>query len=228
MDETDTGKDPKTCCQCKERPGVHEHLDDPWCSACWDRAKQAEKQFDARMRRTAGMFDTVMRTPPLGKCHMATCDAPADFRSATGDLWCDACWANVQAPKAQAPKAQADMNPDAQHWLEDIVNEAAVGVREQLDRDAPEPPAVDERMDKLPPRGLLWAARAMGHGMKYEDEEAGWADWLARTPAHHLNRAMRHIALYLAGDTSEDHPGHIIGRILMWGDRLAAEAEEGA
>ena len=83
------------------------------------------------------------------------------------------------------------------------------------------PPAVEERMDKLPPLGLLRAARAMGHGMEqgYEDDE-GWAHWRTQDAAYHLNRALRHIALHLSGDTAEDHVGHAISRMLMWGDMV--------
>lgn len=74
-------------------------------------------------------------------------------------------------------------------------------------------------MDKLPPRALLRAARAMGQGMKYEDED-GWAHWREQPAEYHLNRALRHIRLYQSGDTSEDHVGHVISRILMWAEKI--------
>lgn len=83
------------------------------------------------------------------------------------------------------------------------------------DRNAP--PEVAERMDKLPPKALLRAAHAMGLGMKYENPD-GWAHWRTQEPAYHLNRALRHIALHLSGDNGEDHVGHAVSRILMWGE----------
>lgn len=84
-------------------------------------------------------------------------------------------------------------------------------------------PPVPERMDKIPPRALLQIGRILGEGMKYEIEEAEVDDWTGRPPAYHLNRALRHIALHQAGDNGEDHVGHAMARILMWGDRLAGE-----
>lgn len=89
--------------------------------------------------------------------------------------------------------------------------------------DRREPPQVAERMDKIPPWALLHVGRVLGEGMKYEDEEAGTDDWQNRPAAYHLNRMLRHAALHLAGDTAEDHVGHVMARALMWGDRLAQE-----
>ena len=80
------------------------------------------------------------------------------------------------------------------------------------------PPAVEERMDKLPPRALLRAARAMGLGMKYESGD--WAHWRTQPAEYHLNRALRHARLWQSGDRSEDHISHVISRILMWGDMV--------
>ena len=81
------------------------------------------------------------------------------------------------------------------------------------------PPAVSERFDVLPFGGLLRAARAMGHGMEqgYETEDGEYCHWKAQPASYHLNRALRHLALWKTGDTSEDHVDHIVSRILMWG-----------
>ena len=85
----------------------------------------------------------------------------------------------------------------------------------------PQPPLTGTRMDKLPPRGLLRAAQAMCHGMKYERAQPD--QWRSVCAEDHLNRARRHICLYQMGDTSEDHVGHAVARLLMWADRLSEE-----
>lgn len=86
--------------------------------------------------------------------------------------------------------------------------------------ERPTPPAVEERMDRLPFKALLRAARALGHGMAqgYETEKGDYVHWRGQWPDYHLNRALRHIALFQAGDTSEDHVDHAVSRILMWGE----------
>ena len=82
------------------------------------------------------------------------------------------------------------------------------------------PAAVHERMDLLPWGGVLRAARAMGHGMAqgYETEDGGYCHWKAQPAGYHLNRALRHIALAMSGDTGEEHVDHAISRLLMWGE----------
>ena len=77
-------------------------------------------------------------------------------------------------------------------------------------------PVTDTRMDKIPARALLAVGRALKHGMKYE---VGRPDNWRGVPAEvHLNHAMRHIALHTTGDTSDDHIGHALTRVLMWGE----------
>jgi hypothetical protein len=77
-------------------------------------------------------------------------------------------------------------------------------------------PVIDTRMDKIPPLALLAVGRALKHGMKYEaDRPDNWRG----VPAHeHLNHALRHIALWQSGDTSDDHVSHILSRMMMWGE----------
>ena len=85
-------------------------------------------------------------------------------------------------------------------------------------------PVVDTRMDKLPPRALLRAGQVLKAGMKYEQDRPD--NWRGVPPEEHLNHALRHVMLHAAGDTSEDHVGHVIGRILMWGElTLCATAD---
>lgn len=79
-------------------------------------------------------------------------------------------------------------------------------------------PVISTRMDKLPWLALIRAAEAMKHGMKYEALTPD--NWRGVPPEEHLNHALRHIALHQAGDDSEDHVGHALNRILMWGDLL--------
>jgi len=79
-----------------------------------------------------------------------------------------------------------------------------------------EPPVVQERMDKIPPLALLRVGLVMGEGMKYEDEATGYVHWKEQSAEYHLNRALRHAALYMSGDRTEDHAGHVATRALMW------------
>lgn len=100
----------------------------------------------------------------------------------------------------------------------DAPEEEGVNVAKISEQKAPAP--VPERMDLLPFRGLLLAARAMGHGVAqgYETEDGEYVHWRTQQAGYHLNRALRHIALYQAGDTSEEHVGHALNRLLMWGE----------
>ena len=76
-------------------------------------------------------------------------------------------------------------------------------------------PVIDTRMDLLPPRALLAAARALKGGMKYDKRPENWRG----VPAcEHLNHALRHIMLHQAHDDGEDHIGHTVSRILMWAE----------
>lgn len=77
-------------------------------------------------------------------------------------------------------------------------------------------PTIDTRMDKLPPLALLAAGRALKAGMQYEQLRAD--NWRYVPAAEHLNHAMRHLALALSGDKSEEHEGHAVSRIMMWAD----------
>jgi hypothetical protein len=80
-------------------------------------------------------------------------------------------------------------------------------------------PVVDTRMDKLPARALLAAARVLKEGMKYERNVPD--NW-RRVPAEeHLNHALRHIMLHQAGDDGEAHVAHAVARILMWAEMLS-------
>lgn len=77
-------------------------------------------------------------------------------------------------------------------------------------------PQTDTRMDKLPMLALLEAARALRHGMKYERAKPD--NWRGVPAEAHLDHALRHIALYQSGDRSEQHVGHAISRLMMWGE----------
>ena len=77
-------------------------------------------------------------------------------------------------------------------------------------------PHTGTRMDKLPWKALLRAAATMEHGMKYERAVAD--NWRQVPAWRHLDHALRHIALWQSGDRTEDHVGHALNRMLMWGE----------
>lgn len=77
-------------------------------------------------------------------------------------------------------------------------------------------PVVDTRMDKIPARALLRIGRVLKHGMKYEQGRPD--NWRGVPPEEHLNHALRHLALWQIGDGGEDHVGHVLARMMMWGD----------
>ena len=77
-------------------------------------------------------------------------------------------------------------------------------------------PVIDTRMDKLPPKAILMAARVLKHGMKYEREIED--NWRGVPADEHLNHALRHIFQAMAGDNHEDHVAHAVARILMWAE----------
>ncbi len=79
-------------------------------------------------------------------------------------------------------------------------------------------PVISTRMDKLPWLAIIRAAETMKHGMKYEVLTPD--NWRGVPAEEHLNHALRHIALHQAGNGDEDHVGHAVSRILMWGDLL--------
>ncbi len=71
--------------------------------------------------------------------------------------------------------------------------------------------ANDERWDLITAHGLRRLARTCAEGArKYSDH-----NWEQGIPASNLiNHAIRHIYLYLAGDTSEDHLAHAAWNLL--------------
>jgi hypothetical protein len=70
---------------------------------------------------------------------------------------------------------------------------------------------VAERYELLPWGAIRVCAEVFTEGLKTHDED-GWR----RLPREeHINRALRHLALYSAGDTSEDHLKHAACRCLM-------------
>lgn len=77
-------------------------------------------------------------------------------------------------------------------------------------------PVIDTRMDKLPPLALLAAGRALKAGMQYEQLRVD--NWRYVPAEEHLNHALRHVALALSGDKSEEHEGHIVARMMMWAE----------
>lgn len=81
--------------------------------------------------------------------------------------------------------------------------------------------AQEERFDLLPYEGLAAAARVLARG---EDRYGRWdrdpskPNWAAQDLASHqssASHAMKHLALYIAGDETEDHLGSAIANLLI-------------
>ena len=70
---------------------------------------------------------------------------------------------------------------------------------------------VDARFDLVPPYSLQAVAEILGAGaVKY-----GENNWQRITTAEHLNHALNHINLHLIGDTSENHLGNAMVRMMF-------------
>lgn len=70
---------------------------------------------------------------------------------------------------------------------------------------------VKEEFYLVPWEGVRVVAETMTEGLKDHDE-GGWRKLPRRA---HISRALRHLALYVAGDTSEGHLEHAACRVLM-------------
>ena len=81
---------------------------------------------------------------------------------------------------------------------------------------------VHERMDLVPWDGVLAVARTMTDGVRTHDEGA----WRKLSQREHISRAMRHLALFLVGDSAAPHLEHACCRILMALDQWP-QAQEG-
>ncbi|MEM1953412.1 MAG: DUF5664 domain-containing protein [Candidatus Caldarchaeum sp.] len=67
------------------------------------------------------------------------------------------------------------------------------------------------RYDLVTPIGMRRLAETYAEGA----EKYGVDNWKKGIPASDLvNHALRHIFLYLAGDTSEDHPAHAVWNLM--------------
>jgi hypothetical protein len=70
---------------------------------------------------------------------------------------------------------------------------------------------VAERFDLIPAHGLIAVAEAMAKGAaRYGDD-----NWKGLPKEEMVNHAMRHLALWLAGDRSENHAAHAAANCLM-------------
>lgn len=70
---------------------------------------------------------------------------------------------------------------------------------------------VERAYHLVPPEGLAQVARVLHHGyIKY-----GKDNWRLIETDEHLNHALNHIYLHLAGNVSEDHLAHATTRLMM-------------
>src|ERR1017187_601896 len=70
---------------------------------------------------------------------------------------------------------------------------------------------VPDRFDLIPWGAVCQVARTTTDALKDHDE-GGWRSLSRR---EHVSRTLRHLALYLSGDTSEEHLEHATCRMLM-------------
>jgi Domain of unknown function (DUF5664) len=63
----------------------------------------------------------------------------------------------------------------------------------------------------IPATALATVARVMYNGL----EKYGRDNWRNITITDHLNHAINHVYLHLAGNTQEDHLGHACTRMMM-------------
>lgn len=77
--------------------------------------------------------------------------------------------------------------------------------------------AIDTRCDLLPPSAMLGVCRVLRAGSRY-----GRDNWRLIPRADHINHAMRHLFLQLAGDRSEQHLANAVCRLLF-----AMETDDG-
>lgn len=70
--------------------------------------------------------------------------------------------------------------------------------------------AIDTRCDLLPPSAMLGVCRVLREGSRY-----GKDNWRLIPRADHINHAMRHLFLQLAGDRSEQHLANAVCRLLF-------------
>jgi hypothetical protein len=80
---------------------------------------------------------------------------------------------------------------------------------------------LEMRMDLLPPRALLAESLVLAEGAV---KHAPW-NWLKIPIEDHLNHALVHITLHLAGNKDEDHLSHAACRI-HFASELALREEE--
>jgi hypothetical protein len=81
------------------------------------------------------------------------------------------------------------------------------------DRRALKPLAnpVKEEFHLVPWEAVRVVAQTMTDGLKDHDENG----WRKLSRKAHISRALRHLALHLTGDTSEEHLKHAACRCLM-------------
>ena len=82
---------------------------------------------------------------------------------------------------------------------------------------------VNVRCDLIPVEVLLKLGRTFAEGAAKHGER----NWEKGLPEHAcITRAMIHLSLYAAGDTSEDHLGHALCRCAMLATFAARRAKE--
>ncbi len=69
---------------------------------------------------------------------------------------------------------------------------------------------ISTRFDLMPPDALIRIAEVLAKGSHY-----GKDNWRLIPKGDHLNHAMNHLAMYLKGDTSEDHLGNATCRLMF-------------
>ncbi len=80
---------------------------------------------------------------------------------------------------------------------------------------------IETSLSLLPPRGVLSVGAIYKEGARTH----GIDEWRKHNSQHHLDRALQHIYLHLAGDTGEDHLVNAGCRLLMCIEKNMEEKE---
>ncbi len=82
--------------------------------------------------------------------------------------------------------------------------------------------ATPARLDLIPMLALLHVGAILKEGA----EKYGEGNWLGIPVRMHVNKALIHLAAFLAGDTQDDHLGHACCRIQMALERKILDEHE--
>jgi hypothetical protein len=147
------------------------------------------------------LYDAVDDGKLLADAYLSQqADPPKDAKpcNAIGTHHGDPCnGGRIQSPNAQFTQDCPACNGTG---LTTTVTNAAGGKQSK----------VTTRFDLMPPAALIRIAEVLAKGSHY-----GKDNWRLIPKGDHINHAMRHLAMYLKGDASEDHLGNACCRMMF-------------